>query len=98
MSRGSFLLNMKAQGYLEINKKITIDPNQRVFEIQTEALNQNYNTLRVNAIDCLTQEAIQGVYFEIQREKDQLPEEGLSDEFGNYNFDITNTGTYIIKA
>jgi len=46
----------------------------------------------------LNGETIKGVYFELSREKDQLPEEGLTDPEGCYEFAIINTGSYLIRT
>lgn len=46
----------------------------------------------------MTGETIKGVFFELTRELDQLPEEGLSDPQGSYEFAIINAGTYTIQT
>ena len=59
---------------------------------------QTYNVLRLQAVDALTGDTIKGVYFELAREMDQIPEEGLTDPEGCYEFAIINTGSYLIKT
>jgi len=38
------------------------------------------------------------VFFELTREMDQLPEEGLSDPQGSYEFALVSAGTYTIRT
>ena len=54
--------------------------------------------LRLQSVDALTGETIKGVYFELYREKDNLPEEGLTDPAGCYEFAIINTGSYHVRT
>jgi len=61
-------------------------------------LPQSYNVLRIQAVNAVSGESIKGVFFELSREKDQLPEEGLTDPEGCYEFALVNTGTYIITT
>jgi hypothetical protein len=54
--------------------------------------------LRVSALDALTGEPIKGVLFELEREFNQNPEEGLTEVNGSYDFMMSNLGTYTIKT
>ena len=49
-------------------------------------------------MDAITGETIKSVFFELAREKDQMPEEGLTDPKGSYEFAIINTGTYTVRT
>jgi hypothetical protein len=51
------------------------------------------------AVDALTGESIHGVFLELTRNRGMLlPEEGLSDQIGSYEFPIINTGLYRVTT
>lgn len=54
--------------------------------------------MRLYAVDAISGSTVKGVFFELAREKDMLPEEGLTDIDGCYQFELFNTGTYIIRT
>ena len=98
MTSGTFLVNVKASGYLELTKTVEVTKSERTFFLAVTPQPQTYNVIRLQAVDALTGETIRGVYFELARERDQLPEEGLSDTKGCYEFAIINTGSYLVKT
>lgn len=58
----------------------------------------SFNTLRLQAIDALSGESIHGVFFEMHRESEPLPEEGLSNADGSCEFLMAVAGTYTVKT
>jgi CelD/BcsL family acetyltransferase involved in cellulose biosynthesis len=54
--------------------------------------------LRLQACDSLSGETIKGVFFELTRQMEERPEEGLSDPHGSYEFALVSAGTYTIRT
>lgn len=98
MSTGTFLLSVKSKGFLDLTQPLDITSKSRFFSLTLLQQPQSYNVLRLQALDALTGETIKGVFFELTREMDQLPEEGLSDPQGSYEFTLVSAGTYTIRT
>lgn len=98
MSTGTFLLSVKSKGFLDLTQPLDITSKSRFFSLTLLQQPQSYNVLRLQALDALTGETIKGVFFELTREMDQLPEEGLSDPQGSFEFALVSAGTYTIRT
>jgi hypothetical protein len=81
---GNYLINAKIKGFKEVNKYIEI--GNREFNIQCEPELSKVSILKVQAIDILSGKPIKNAFFELWKEHTQLPEEGLSNENGSYEF------------
>lgn len=55
-------------------------------------------SLKVEAINIQNGNPIKDVFFELWKEVNQLPEEGLSDSNGQYEFTIKCIGMHLINA
>jgi len=47
MSSGNFLLNVKANGYSDINQNLDVSPLKREFTMKLEPLPKTYNVIRL---------------------------------------------------
>jgi hypothetical protein len=71
---------VKAKGFKEFNKYIELD--RRNYQFILTPLNKDIKQVNLQAINIITGQPIKNVLFEIFKEVNMNPEEGLSDEKG----------------
>ena len=98
MTTGLFLLSAKAKGFLTLHRSIEVTAKQRSFTIDCVRQPSTYNLLSLSALDALTGAPIKGVLFLLSPSLNVLPEEGLSDSHGTYDFPMTTLGAYTLTT
>ena len=99
LMNGNYLINVRAKGYKEINEVVRIngaattdykyimkDANKEVPKIIIETVCVNEGT------------KVKNVFLELWKENLQTPEEGLSNDNGQFVYDIKHIGIHYIHA
>ena len=93
------MINVKAKDKKEINEVISIGSGaQTNYSYNLESAFLNVPALTVTTINAKGKKAIPNVFLELLKENLSTPEEGLSNEHGQYQFNLRNVGIHYISA
>lgn len=85
---GKYLVTVRGNGYVEMNKQIEIKTGEREFSIEMTPLDQFNQQLVVMAVDIFSHQPVKNALLELWKENSQLPVEGLTNNEGYFIFSL----------
>lgn len=100
LTTGSYLINVKAKGFKEINSVIHINSNTPTFyDFQMiKQVQANQISIKIQTFCATDGDSIPNVYLQLQKENLQQPEEGLTDNDGKTVLKFKDIGIHYIRA